>query len=331
MSSSTSFGSGVFSNGPLGSAPFYNVKELIDGVLYATSHKSPSDYTTERSAILQFINNRYQQICMGQFWRWMHASYDFQLQAPYSDGTATAVQGSYTITGIGTVWNSTLSPANIFFFDQAQEVYHVATVDSDSTLTLETKFSEDTVSDPSGYTVAKNQYKLPKETDHLKSLIVDSQVRVRFVGPEDFRFIQSRDPTRLGRPEIATLIRRDPDDDAIYMEVYPAPDRYYQCQLDYSVRIFKLEDSADCYPIIPDRYRAVLYYGALAEFYRFLKDPTNAQLAQADYEKMLVQMRNDRQLTDQDLVIIPARNYRGRYPRWSFPVTMSIEDFGKTD
>jgi len=330
MSSSTSFGSGVFGSGGLGSAPFFSVKELIDSILLATSHRTPANYPTERAAILQFINNKYQEVCLGQFWRWMHASYDFRLQEQYTAGTCSAVQGSDQITGIGTVFSSNLTPGNIFFFNTSQSVYHVLSVESNTSFTMETAFSEDTQSN-GAYTIAKNQYKLPKETDHIKSFVVDSQILARPVGPEDFRLIQSRDPTRTGRPEVYTLIRRDYDDDAIYMEVYPAPDKFYQCHIDYSVRILKLEDSASCYPIIPDRYRAVLYYGGLAEFYRFLKDPTNMQLALGDYKNMLMQMKNDKQLTDQELVIVPGRNYRNRRRWGTWAVSMSIEDFGKLD
>lgn len=333
MSSSTSFGTGTFGSGPLGSSPFFNVKELIDGVLYATSHANPSQYTTERSAILQFLNNRYQKVCLGQFWRWMHASYDFRLQEKYTTGTASATQGLDVITGNGTTWSSIMTPGNIFFFNTSSSVYHVLSVEADNSATLETAFSEESQTD-GAYTVAQNQYKLPKETDLLKSAVIDGVSMLRLVGPEDFRLIQSRNPTATGTPQIATLIRRDYDDDAVYVEFFPAPDKFYNVHIDYSVRILKLEDSASCYPIIPDRYRSVLYYGALAEFYRFLKDPTNAQLADNDFERMLAQMRNDKQLTDQELVIIPARRYRARRrpgALGTYPVTMSIEDFGKLD
>lgn len=329
MSSSSSFGSGTsFGTTPLGTSPFYNVSALIDGVLYATSHGNPSTETNKRRAILQFINNTYQEVCLGYHWRWLNASYDFRLAAPYETGTASATQGLYTVTGSGTLWSANLSPKNLFWFSGSHVVYHVSEVTSSTALTLESKFSEDDITD-TAYTVATSQYELPPETDNILNLTVDSDQKVDLIGWEDFRLMQSRDPTRTGKPIVASLMRRETDDDAIYLEVWPAPDKYYQCHIDYTVRILKLDDSTDCYPIVPDRYRAVLYYGALEQFYLFLEKPNSAVAAGNKFRSMLTSMRNDKQLTDQELVMMPARSHLRRGIRNLTGITMSVEDFGR--
>lgn len=333
MSSSTGFGSGVFGSGALGTQPFFNVSEMIDSVLYSTGHGSPSMETTKRRAILQFVNNRYQDIIMGHHWKWLKASYDFNFSGPYQEGSATAIEGDQTITGSGTVWSSNLLPKDIFFFDSSNVVYHVSSVASSTSLELETKFSEDDISDATSYTTATNQYKLPKETDNILSIVVDSNFQMVPLGVNDFRRLQAQNPTFIDTPRYYSLIRRDTDDDAQYIEVYPSPDKRYQVHIDYTVRIARLDDDTTCYPIIPDRYRAVLYYGALAEFHGYLRDPQNRQLAEVDYQRMLAKMLNDTQLTDQRLEFIPARNYRrrngGEVKR--FRGTTTIEDFGKED
>jgi len=332
MSSTSSFGSGVFGTGPLGTQPFFNTSELIDSILYATGHGTPANETNKRRAILQFINNRYQEIIMGTHWRWLKAAYDFNLNEEYTTGTVSCTEGSTTVTGVGTNWDSTVIPAkSIFFVSGSSVVYHVASVESTTSLTLETKFSEDDVDD-SEYTIGFNQYELPAETDHLVSFIMDSQFKMVHMGLQDFRRYQAGDPARVDTPRVYTLARRDTDDDAVYIEVYPTPDKRYQSHIDYTVRIARLDDDTDCYPIIPDRYRAVLYYGGLSEFYNYLRDPSNAVSAENSYRSFLTQMRNDTQLTDDQFKIQVARNYRRRMPSTGRGRgTTTIEDFGRED
>lgn len=331
MSSTTSFGSGVFGSGPLGTQPFFDTKSIIDGILYATGHGSPASELTKRRAILQFVNNRYQEICMGTHWRWLKAAYDFNVNEGYSTGTVSCTEGSATVTGVGTAWGASgISPKDIFYVSGSNIVYHVSTVDSDTQITLETKFSEDDVDD-SAYFTARNQYVLPVETDHLISFIMNSQFKMVPLGVQEFRYIQAQSPTLLDTPKYYSLVRRDTDDDSVYIEIFPSPDKRYQSHIDYTVRIAKLEDDADCHPIIPDRYRAVLYYGGLSEFYNFLRDPSNSASAENSYRSFLNQMRNDTQLTDDKFKITNHRKYIQRTRRAGFRGTTTIEDFGRED
>lgn len=332
MSSTSSFGSGVFGTGPLGTQPFFNVSEMIDGVLSSTGHSQPATETTKRRAILQFINNRYQDVCLGRHWRWFKASYDFMLEAPYSTGTVSTVQGDDAVTGLSTAWSAVNAPIKgIFFLGGSSVVYHVSTLASATSLTLETDFAEDDVTD-GGYTIAKNQYVLPAETDNILSFVVNSNLQLRPLGVNDFRQMQATNPIAMGQPIYFCPIRRDTDDDQVYIEVWPAPDKKYQCQIDYTVRIARLNDSITCYPIIPDRYRAVLFYGALAEFYGFMRDPVNREKAETDYQRFLTKMMGDTQLTDQALVFKPSVNYvRRSGPASGRPfrsVSMTIQEFG---
>lgn len=333
MSSSTSFGSGSFGSSALGSQPFFDVASLISAVLTATGHGSPTSETTKRRAILQFINNRYQDICMGTHWRWLKAAYDFNLEAPYDTGTISTTIGSAAVTGSGTTWTSVLvKPKDVLLLQSINQVYHVAERTSSTALTLESEFAAETALTDADYVIGRNQYELPAATDHLISFIIDSQFKMIPIGVQDFRRLQATDPCRVDRPQYYSLVRRDTDDDSVYMEVWPTPDRAYQCHIDYTVRIMYLEDSEDCYPIIPDRYRSVLYYGALAEFFQYLRDPSNAQLAEGQYRAFLNQMRNDTQQTDDRFVITPSRNYRNRMRKIGrFSGTTTIEDFGRED
>jgi len=311
MSSSTSFGSGVMGSGPLGTAPFFDVKAIIDAVLYATGHSSPSSETTKRAAILQFVNNTYQEICMGKHWSWMFSTWDISLYEPETAGTVSLTNGDETVTGVLTDFNATHVKGK-FVVDGKDSIYSVASITSALSLELETPYAGDDVSD-ANFKIYKTQYQLPSVVDQIRSITNDeNHHKLLPLGTQEFRQLQQKDPSREGPPTHFTLMRRDVDDDSMYMEVWPNPDKDYNLHLDYSVRILRLDDSANCYPIIPDRYRVVLFYGALAQMYRYMNKVEQAALADKDFQRTFFRLQNDTQLTDSRLRFKPARNYRQR-------------------
>jgi hypothetical protein len=331
MSSSTGFGTGSFGTSNYGSIPFGDTADLIDQILRVTGHPTPSSEPTKRAQILIFINTRYQQICMDSKWAWLHAQYDVNLKAPYTEGTASAENGSYDLVGVGTEWSTNLEQKNLFWFSGGTATYHVSDVDSQTELSLESKFSEDDLDDAT-YTAVQNQYRLPVEVDQLKQIVVNGGVKVELVGPDELSIYKARDPQALGTPRFASLIRRDTDDDATYVEFYPSPDRSYTVEIGYSVRIYGLEDAEDCYPIIPDRYRACLFYGACADFATItLKNPTIGQAMQVQFNSFYGQMKSKKEITDQDLRLMPQRNYVKRATRGRRQGFWGINWFGRVD
>lgn len=331
MSSSTGFGTGSFGTSNYGSIPFGDTADLIDQVLRVTGHPNPSTETTKRAQILIFINTRYQQICMDSKWAWMNATYDVNLKAPYSEGTLSATNGSYDLVGVGTEWSSNLENKNLIWFTGGTPTYHVADVTSQTALTLESKYSEDDITD-STYTAVQNQYRLPVEVDQLKSIVINGVTKVELVGPDELSIYKIRDPQALGTPRFASMIRRDTDDDATYVEFYPSPDRSYTVEIGYSVRIYSLEDEEDCYPIIPDRYRACLFYGACADFAMItLKNPTIGTAMQNQFNSFYGQMKSKKEISDQDLRLMPQRNYVKRATRGRRRGFWGLNFFGRVD
>lgn len=311
MSSSTSFGSGTFGSGPLGTAPFMDVQDIINNVLYATGHSNPATEDTKREAVLQFINNTYQEICMGKHYAWMFATYDISIFGPNQTGTISATNNDATITGVGTLFSANDVKAKLAV-TSVNSVYNVSSITSQTELELETKWANDDVAD-STFKLYNVQYQMPTEVGDIRAMVLDElQRKLIPVGPQQLRIMQSRDPLREGPPTHFALIRRDVDDDGVYAEFFPMPDKDYNIHIDYTVRILKLDDVADCYPIIPDKYRAVLFYGALAQFYRYLKNAPLAADANRDFMRTMMTLKNDTQLTDSKLVIKNARNYRAR-------------------
>jgi hypothetical protein len=326
------FGSGGFGDTNFGGNAFYEVKDIISAVLKNTGHQNPTTETNKRIQVLSYLNNVYQEVILARNWRWLRDMYDFNFNAPYSDGTVSVAEGSNIVTGVGTAFSANLLPRDIIFFGGTSTVYHVKSVESHTSLTLENKFSEETVTDVA-YTTATSLYKIPKEVGTIESIMIDSRFQLFPMGVEDFRRMQGRDPSSVNVPKFFTIVRNNFSNDDVYIEVWPAPDKRYQVQFDYTYRISKLEDTDDCLPAIPDRFRAVLYYGALSEFfYTTLRDPVNGRVFQDKYNSFLVRMQNDIESTEQALSFQPQRNYRrmaGSPTRIAGRGTTTIEDFGR--
>lgn len=339
MAVNTPFGTGPFGTGPFGSTPFYTNAGIIDAILQTTGHSRPAQELTKRTAIATFINNRYQEIVMGRFWRWLQKRYDFTFFAQYQTGTFSIDNGSYTVQGYGVQWDSTMVGQS-FQEVGIDAIYKIKDVPQQNQLTLETPWAEPSVpaildsnlvASGSDYVIAINTYKVPEDCDTLKTIVVDSSIMLRMMGVQDFRVLQQNDPLRLGRPQVATLVKSNNDEGSTFIEVYPSPDRMYNVELDYNIKILRLGDDTN-YAAIPDQYRAVLYWGGLADFFTItLRDPTSGDRTEARFQKFLRDMQGDRQLTEQDLVMVPARNRLAMSRLSRFPISISAEDFGRLD
>lgn len=322
---SGSFGTGVFSNSPL-----YSTGSLIDAILRDTSHSSPSTETNKRLVVLGFINNRYARVTSSHHWDWLYQTLDSNFNEPYETGTISVTQGSESVTGSGTSWSANVVPNNVLIPSGRSERYLIESVSSTTALTLEGEYAGETSSDLD-YSIVKPIYELPSNCEHVQSILVHGVGELVPMGTQEFRRKQASDPTLVGPPRWFTEVGRRAQDGIRHIEVYPAPDQNYAVQLNYGVNIMKLEDSTSNYPLIPDRHRVVLYYGGLAEMYRYLRDPVNAEAAERDFDRTLLLMLNDTQLTQSRLQFMPARNYRSRSRRRTFRVAMDRYDFGRED
>lgn len=331
MSSGTAWGTGAFGTGTFGADPFYTTQDLISEILSATGHASPTGETAKRASLLNLLNARYQAVVMGKHWRFLHDHSDFNLEAPYETGTVDCTNGDETVSGTSTVWSASIQARDIFFLANSSQVYRVASLTSTTELELETQFSEDTTTGAS-YKILRNAYQMPKECNEILNISLDGQTGVlRPVGLSDMRNIQEADPTRVGAPAYYTLVSQsDANDDRFYIEFWPSPDQTYNLHIDYKKKPFKLSDASDCFPVIPDHYRGVLFYGGMADFCTFiLRDPEQGRIAEDLFRQFLVRMENDKSMTDQRPMIDASSNYRKRGRALRRGYSYSAEDFGK--
>lgn len=325
------FGSGSFGTSEYGNSPLYTTKSLIDAVLRDTGHANPSTETNRRIAVLGFLNNRYATVTTKRSWDWLFQTIDFQFDAPYETGTIDVTSRSETVNGNSTFWNSNVVPNNVLTINGKDDRFIIEDISSNVILTLEGEYVGDTES-ALGYKIIKPIYTAPSNCEHLQSVILHgSNIELLPKGTQEFRRIQANNPTLTGIPRFFTEVGRRSQDGIRTFEVYPAPDMDYSVQLNYGVNIQKLQDEDGNYPLIPDRHRVVLYYGAMAEMYMFQRDPESAAMFEKKFERALLDMQGDSQLTDSKLQYAAKRGRTGVRKRSRYDVAWSRSDFGKED
>ena len=74
----------------------------------------------------------------------------------YRDGSVSAVTGSRNITGNGTYWGSAgINPGDLFTFNNGKSFTEIATVNSDTSITLATDYEGNTVTG-AAYAIVRN-------------------------------------------------------------------------------------------------------------------------------------------------------------------------------
>lgn len=322
------YGDGSFGTQEFSSSPFYTTPTLIDAILQNTGHSTPSQETAKRIVALNFINNRYSLISTSQHWDWLYQEVDFLFKEPYSTGTLTLTKGSQTVIGVGTAWSVNVTPNNTLYIPTLNQTYLILSVESSTSLTLEAAFAgEDATEVP--YFVLKNIYTMPSDLENVQSLQIDTVGELIPLGRQELVRLKQDFTGQTNPPRVFTEIARRSDGVRL-IEVYPSPERNYTGRLHYGVNISKLADETDDVPLIPDRHRAVLYYGGLADMYAYLRDSTMSAKFEDLFQLAVLNMRNDTKITDSKIQFQPARNYRNNGRR-RFRRSISASDFARED
>lgn len=319
------YGSGAFGTVPFSSTPFFSAKGIIDAVLRDTGHSNPATETVKRQAVLGFMNNRYARIVTGRDWSWLNQELDTTFEGPYQSGTVQLTQGSSDVIGTGTLFSANVIPNQKLIV--SNYVNLIESVDSNTHITLQGEWSGDTGANYT-FRIVRSIYEMPSDAENIKSISLDRIGEMVPVGPQELTRKKQYRPDYIGIPMWYTEIARR-EDGVRLIEVYPHPDKKYNVHFNYRIKVVPLQDSDDSFPLMPDAYRNSLYYGALSEMYRYLRDNANAQLAEADYQRSLLNMQNDQQLTDSRYIIQPGRDYRSRRRRRRFRVAMDRTDFSR--
>lgn len=253
-------------------------------------------------------------IGFGEKMPWCHRDAVLVTQPQYADGTVSISQGSTTLTGDSTLWNTAnaFGLANVrttgkLVINGGVEVYKISAVGSDTAITLGSKFTQADVSAAS-CVYFEDEYDLA--SDFLRPLNLtsfDQNGMIELVGWTEFRRRYPRNKTP-GKVTAATIMDRGFSGNTTPLRrvvFHQPPDAAYTISYDYvtanlavsaaGVAQANLSANSD-EPIVPLRYRHAILYHALYHWYRDKKDDARSQEAKAEYTDIILRTVSDQEI-----------------------------------
>jgi len=293
------------------SQQFTTFLDLITGL--TTAVRIPSGVTASDTISKRLINTALHDMHLGTDYKfpWAERNARLIVRASYTTGTVTATKGSTTLSGTSTLWTTTdaFSIANArangkVLIGGSRIPYVVDSVGGAGTITLSSKFTEDTVTDGT-YIYFEDEYALA--SDFLRPVDVQTfseECSIDLIGRTEFRRRYPNNIT-IGRPRVACIVDAAPSGSTAPIRrvkfyqpssiAMTIPYTYITGNLAVSsagVAAANLSADTD-EPIVPLRYRHAIFYHALAAWYRDRKDDTRSQEAKSEYTDIMLRVMAD--------------------------------------
>ncbi len=274
------------------------------------------DDTDVEDVVEQAINDIMEEICNSNNFSWLYDDSSFITTAPYSTGTLTATTGSTTLTGAGTTWTSAMAGRRISIEDA---FYEISAYVSGTELTLGSNYAGAGGSELT-YIIYQNEYSLSSDVEDVLSMY------------------QENNPQKLSKVGLPMLDRAYPQRNTysypsmyaingydssgnMKVEVYPIPNQARNIYYRMKKRVTVLSADSD-EPIIPLRYRYVLFRGAVYEAADSLDMPDIAQRYERLYEKGLAKItKADRKIDERIIKGSGLNEINGNFLGSNYPVS----------
>ncbi len=290
----------------------------------------------------RYINIALQDMHIGfqEGFTWAERVGELVTQPQYITGTLSVDQGSTTLTGASTLWDT----ANAFSVKNMRaggrivigggvEVYEIASVSGDTAAVLTATYTQSDASAVS-YVYFEDEYAL--DSDFLRPVSFNSfdiNDEIDLIGRNEFRLRYPRNKT-TGKPMVATIVDRAFSGDTTpvrKVKFWKPPDQAYLFRYPFitnklavsSAGVAQANMSADAdEPIIPLQYRHAIVFHALYNWFRDKRDDDRSQEAKAEYTDIMLRISGDQEIGRSRPRFQPIRGpyvsnakrpYRGRH------------------
>ena len=261
---------------------------------FATIYNAVADQVKDSSTamitrIKQYINWTQQDIASRGNWDFLYTDSFFQCTSPYTTGTALPSNGSTSVVGTDTSWDSSIIGKKIRFASTV-EYYTISAVGSTTTLTLDQNYVGTTPTSAVTYEIFENIYSLDSDVENVISMTNPTlNAKLHYISKQRLDDLDPNIQTS-GVPYIWTESGLD-SSDYPQIRVYPYPNSNYVIYYSYRKSLTDLSGTTDI-SLIPVKYHKLLYLGAVAQVYDYLQDPSSLTYW-TQYENMLDDMKSD--------------------------------------
>ena len=265
---------------------------------------------TAETLAKRYLNIALHDIHIQQNWPWAERNGVVITRPPYSDGSLSiATSARTTIAGTNTLWNTAVSGMGFNNMNvggkvylTGGEVYKVSAVASDTSATLQTRFTQnltiasDYALSYGSYTYYEDEYALAADFFRLVDARQFSDVmQIECLGSQDFYRRFPRNSSRSGAPRKCTIIELGPSGSTDWQPrvvFHPYPDDAHTIPYRYMTRYLAVTSAGTAQvemsndtdePIIPVRYRHILLSYASFLWYRDQKDDQRSQETYQEY------------------------------------------------
>ena len=265
--------------------------------------RSATSQTSEVTIAKRFINSALEEMHIGTREKLPYAQRSAKLitQPKYSTGTISIAKGSTSLTGTGTAWatSNEFGVPNVrttgkIVINGGTDIYDVASIASDTSLTLDARFVGENVTDGT-YEYFEDTYDLA--SDFLRPYtfeFFDQAESIKIIDRRKFQLLYPRSRV-TGQVSKATVIDEAFEGDASRVRrvrLFRPPDQAYLIPYTYITRNLAVTANGieqeslineDDEPIVPLQYRLAIVYLALANWFRDRRDDSRRSDAKAAY------------------------------------------------
>lgn len=275
----------------------------------------------------------------------MHIGFDYKFywaerravlvtQPEFKTGTLTITQGSSTITGVGTAWdtNNTFGVKNMraggkIRINGGPEVFEITAVASDTSATIDSLFTPADVAG-ANYLYFEDEYALATDFSRpIDQRLFSNDLDIKLMDRQEFRrrFVRNHIP---GRPTVATILDLPPSGNTTpvrKIRFHKPPERAYTIPYSYitsNLVVTANGTAADTLindtdePIVALRYRHAIVFHALYHWYRDKRDDDRSQEAKAEYVDLVSRIAQDVDLGSRRMRLKPGiSSYRSKSRR----------------
>ena len=220
--------------------------------------------------VVRWIDSRYKELVSKVRFRHLRKIGELAVPAVYTTGTVAATRGSTTLTGTSTEWETTIGSGSQedWYIKLTSAWYKIASVDSETQLTLATAFSEDTVT-AATHETAKKFIAVDSSARWLGSFVF-TRLRVNLGDPISMNRLDALAPGRLLTASYPLWVAQGPNNSSnvIRVELYPYCNESEIIHYIYWDLPSTLSEDTTVPPQIDDH---ILREGALIDLYRYLK------------------------------------------------------------
>lgn len=283
----------------------------------------PITNAAEQAKVRAVINEVYRDIYVKQDWWFLHKRTVINTVAKYTTGTASVTNGSTGVTlssapaaGLGSFVRRVFYVLGDTTDNLAVHRISSHTAGSAS-VTLDAAFTGAT-NTAAAFRIYQDTYSAPADFGKLiKPKRFGRWWPISRISQEELEDLKTWD-TREGKPDVIAVYGFQTEGDPTtprQVVVHPYPDLTYRMELWYKQEL-NTELGGTTQPLIPDEYRQILVYGALARGYPiFLADTERGGYFQGLFNDMLNLMTSIHREYDQSKPqFAPRDQYRREYP-----------------